>query len=70
MSELITMDGEYVTRDGKSVRIIAVDLHNPDYPVAAIAEGESGFDVLRQYTRNGCYWTTGWSPHDLKERTP
>ena len=65
MSKPITMDGEYVTRDGREVRVLCVDLNHPEFTVAAITQGASGFDVLRQYRRNGRYWDHSESDLDL-----
>jgi len=54
----ITMDGEYQTRDGEAVRVLAVDIHNEVYPVAAAVIDCDGDEEVHSYTAEGLYYAT------------
>lgn len=57
-NQVITMNEEYVTRDGRKVRILCTDNHSdPEYPVVAIV----GDGNISSFTKNGCYIDT-YSP--------
>lgn len=54
MSEQITLDGEYVTRDGKPVRVICVDRKGTLPPVIALVM-EDGDELQKGYYPGGHY---------------
>ena len=52
-NQVITMDGKYVTRDGRKVRILCTDNDsNSEYPVVAII----GDGDISSFTKNGKYF--------------
>jgi hypothetical protein len=55
--ELIRMDKEYVTRDGRAVRVLCVDAKCRHYPVAALVTDRYGQEISVFYTATGCYMT-------------
>jgi hypothetical protein len=59
----ITMDGNYQTRDGRKVRVLAVDLKNPTYPVAA-AVSDGKVEIAGVYTENGRWLNTTQDSRD------
>ena len=61
-NQVISMDKEYVTRDGRKVRILCTDNYkNTEYPVVAIMPNG---DVLL-FTKNGEYSGISTSSLDL-----
>jgi len=63
MSE-ITMDREYVTRDGKAVRLLCVDKSGDPWPVVALV-AEDDRDRLVAYLADGRYSRVCASDIDL-----
>lgn len=53
MSEKITMEGKYQTRDGRAVRVLCVDVKHADYPVIALITDEDGAEGIESYTPSG-----------------
>jgi hypothetical protein len=64
MSELITMDREYVTRDGKPVRVLCVDLRGDEWTVVALVQNECR-ERLITYRADGRYSAISESKEDL-----
>jgi hypothetical protein len=62
--ELIRMDKEYVTRDGRAVRVLCVDAKRTVYPVAALCQ-DAGGEALLSYTATGAYYPKEESALDL-----
>jgi hypothetical protein len=62
--ELIRMDKEYVTRDGRAVRVLCVDARRKSYPVCALVR-EEPMDSLLSYTSTGRFYSDKDSEHDL-----
>jgi hypothetical protein len=56
--ELIRMDKEYVTRDGRAVRVLCVDRKDDGYPVVALVGDEQR---MAAFTAHGLYGGTGGS---------
>jgi len=69
-SKLISMDKKYMTRDGRSVRIICTDMRGCGYNVVALITSDE-CDLLESYTAGGMYWDNNTaSRHDLIEVSP
>jgi hypothetical protein len=63
--ELIRMDREYVTRDGREVRLLCID-RKSDYPVMGLVPDKSGeFETAHSYSSAGRYSITGICDLDL-----
>lgn len=64
---LITMDGEYQTRDGRKVEVISTKVPNPAYPVAAWVENrhKSCNSLVKQYSADGRVTAFHEAPGDL-----
>jgi hypothetical protein len=58
------MDGKYQTRDGRAVRILAVDIPSCE-PVAACVYDEHGGAGVYSYSADGAFNTGPNSPWDL-----
>lgn len=63
----ISMDKKYKTRDGKSVRILFVDVTG-DWPIVGLVETQEG-ECVAAWRANGLYGHTR-SDYDLIERSP
>ena len=63
--EKIQMGKEYQTRDGRPVRVLAVDVKNDIYPVLALITRD-GREASEGFTAEGFLWhTRDESPSDL-----
>lgn len=49
----ISMDKKYRTRDGLPVRILCLDMKDPDYPVVGLAESPNGYELMCCFTPEG-----------------
>jgi hypothetical protein len=58
------MDKEYVTRDGRAVRVLCVDARRKSDPVCALVREEPN-DALFSYTSTGRFYSDKDSEHDL-----
>ena len=58
MTKLISMDKQYKTRDGRSVRILCVDREDSSFPVVALVADEND-DDLAIYTADGSFFRDG-----------
>lgn len=66
------MKGEIIARCGKKVRILAFDIHNTTYPIAAVikANNSSDKEVVSAFTNEGKYEEILNTPNDLFIRIP
>lgn len=55
MTKPISMDKQYKTRDGRSVRILCVDRNDSEFPVVALVSGSKGGQGVISYPSNGKY---------------
>lgn len=55
----VTMDKKYTTRDGRPVRILAVDVKNDTYSVAVVILNGNGVEGVNSFTSNGYYYNDG-----------
>lgn len=53
MSDKISMDKQYQTRNGRRAKILAVDVKDADYTVAAIVERFDGTEGVETFTNEG-----------------
>ena len=68
MIKPISMDKQYKTRDGRSVRILCVDREDSSFPVVALVSGSKGGQGVISYPSNGTYGEESY--YDLIEVTP
>ena len=52
------------TRDGRKARILATDLANSNYPIAAVVADEDGEEYVVSYTADGCLYHRGEKSED------
>jgi len=64
MSNLISREKRYKTRDGRDVRVLCVDADIPDYPVIALLEGLYVLD----FSEEGLFDKTSLGDYDLIEQ--
>ena len=66
------MKGEIIARSGKKVRILAFDIHNTTYPIAAVIKANNASDqeVVSIFTNEGKYEKILNTPNDLFIRIP
>jgi hypothetical protein len=50
---MISMDKKYRTRNGRPVRILCLDMEDPDHPVVGLMTCETGFEVMACFTPEG-----------------
>lgn len=71
----IEMKKTYVTREGDTVRILAVDVKNENYPVIALItrkhpDGEE-YEITEAFTKDGLYYSDDQNHrYDLEEYNP
>ena len=70
MSDLISMDKQYKTRDGRVVEVLRVDLKSKDYPVAVIVTEMDGSQCVRSRTSTGRAFSGKEVGSDLIEVKP
>lgn len=65
---MISMDKQYKTRDGQTIKILHILNHGP-FPVIGIRKTEDHKETLSMWTINGSFWNThvGESKTDLVE---
>lgn len=68
---MISMDKKYKTRSGLPVRILCLDMNNPDYPVVGVIRRQSGVEVAAIFTPEGRFTVlNGENECDLIEVSP
>ena len=70
MSNLISMDKQYRTRDGRAVEVLKVDMNNPKYPVVVIVTEKDGSQEIRSRTSTGLTVCNSECASDLIEVKP
>lgn len=71
MSDLISMDKQYRTRDGREVEVLRVDVNHKFYPIVIVVTNPDGSQFTSSRTPMGCEYYAGWdSPSDLIEVKP
>lgn len=68
--EKISMDKQYQTRDGRKVRVLAVDFKHDVYCVVVAVPVAGGAEVLYTYTATGCRHKGSPAGDDLIEIKP
>ena len=53
MSDLISMDKQYKTRDGRAVEVLKIDVMNEHYPVVVVITEKCGGEVVLPRTSTG-----------------
>ena len=70
MSDLISMDKQYKTRDGRAVEVLKVDMKHKYYPVAVVITEEDGSQAIRSRTSTGDTTHSRTTGGDLVEVKP
>ena len=73
MNDLISMDKQYKTRDGRAVEVLKIDVMNEHYPVAVVITEKCGGEVVLSRTSTGHVLfdrVNRESPGDLVEVKP
>ena len=70
MSDLIAMDKEYRTRDGRTVEVLKVDMNHADFPIAVVVTNSEGRQFVGTRTRTGRMCISGENRSDLIEVKP
>ena len=63
----ISMDKNYVTRDGRKVTVLSISVNDPYYTVAALIHHDGGADRVGQFSALGRYYQDVYSDLDLRE---
>lgn len=70
MSDLISMDKEYRTRNGDAVEVLKIGINHDKYPVAVVVTMDDGSQILRSRTSTGRVVCGVQSEGDLIEVKP
>ena len=70
MSDLISMDKQYKTRDGRAVEVLRVDINNKHFPVSVIVTNPNGSQTVLCRTSTGYVSLSQKSGGDLVEVKP
>ena len=53
MSDLISMDKQYRTRNGDAVEVLKIGINHDSYPVAVVITMDDGSQIIRSRTGTG-----------------
>jgi len=70
MGDLISMDKQYKTRDGREVEVLKVDMNNSRYPVVIVVTSDEGYQDIGSRTAAGRVLRNKESVGDLIEVKP
>ena len=64
----ITMNKEYVQKNGRSAKVLITGLNNENYPVAAVLEYQDGKEFTESLTEDGRLYSHTDNDRDLVEK--
>ena len=70
MSDLISMDKQYRTRDGREVEVLKVGVNHRNFPVAVVVTNKDGSQLIGTRTSTGRMYSCKENPSDLVEVKP